>query len=119
MVSARRPAPSTTNAQPAHNLKLHKPPPPPTTPTTTPQTEVLPPVEIGSPPPDFPFKLAGFTDVSPEEFVYARTPGGNWIAAATDPSGRLYMIDEVRGVKGCADERERERDGRMEGGREG
>lgn len=80
---------------------------------------MLPPVEIGSPPPDFPFKLAGFTDVSPEEFVYARTPGGNWIAAATDPSGRLYMIDEVRGVKGCADERERERDGRMEGGREG
>jgi hypothetical protein len=56
---------------------------------------VLPPVDIGEPPKEFPFKLAGYTDVAPEEFVYARTPGGNWIAAATDPQGRLYMIDEV------------------------
>ena len=51
---------------------------------------------IGEPPADFPFKLAGFTDVAPDEFVYAKTPGGNWIAAAQDPSGRLYMIDEAR-----------------------
>ena len=57
--------------------------------------EILPPVEIGQPPADFPFKLAGYTDVSPDEFVYAKTPGGNWIAAAQDPEGRLYMIDQV------------------------
>lgn len=52
-------------------------------------------MEIGQPPKDFPFKLAGYTDVAPEEFVYAKTPGGNWVAAAQDPQGRLYMIDQV------------------------
>lgn len=57
--------------------------------------KILPPVEIGQPPADFPFKLAGYTDVAPEEFVYAKTPGGNWIAAAQDPNGRLFMIDEI------------------------
>ncbi|GBF97608.1 hypothetical protein Rsub_10744 [Raphidocelis subcapitata] len=57
--------------------------------------KVLPPVEIRDPPKDFPFQLAGYTDVAPEEFVYARTPGGNWIASATDPQGRLFMIDEI------------------------
>jgi hypothetical protein len=53
-------------------------------------------VEIGQPPKDFNFQLAGYTDIAPEEFVYAKTPGGNWIAAAQDPEGRLFMIDEVR-----------------------
>lgn len=57
--------------------------------------ELLPPVQIGQPPADFPFQLAGYTDIAPEEFVYAKTPGGHWIAAATDPQGRLYMIDEI------------------------
>jgi hypothetical protein len=61
--------------------------------------QVLPPVKIGEPPADFSFKLAGYTDIAPEEFVYAKTPGGNWIAAATDPEGRLFMIDEVRNAK--------------------
>jgi hypothetical protein len=64
-------------------------------PTCDLSAEVLPPVEIGQPPADFPFKLAGYTDVAPEEFVYAKTPGGNWVAAAQDPQGRLYMIDQV------------------------
>ncbi|KAI8466813.1 MAG: hypothetical protein J3K34DRAFT_524222 [Monoraphidium minutum] len=57
--------------------------------------KILPPVTIGSPPEAFPFALAGYTDIAPEEFVYARTPGGNWIAAAQDPDGRLFMIDEI------------------------
>eukprot|EP00877_Chromochloris_zofingiensis_P011697 jgi/Chrzof1/6781/Cz19g09070.t1 len=57
--------------------------------------KLLPPVQIGQPPADFPFQLAGYTDIAPEEFVYAKTPGGHWIAAATDPQGRLYMIDEI------------------------
>lgn len=57
--------------------------------------KILPPVQIGEPPKDFPFQLAGYTDVAPDEFVYAKTPGGNWIAAAQDPEGRLFMIDEI------------------------
>lgn len=111
VVSARRPAPLTRHAtrpQPKTYTNHHHATRNNDN-TNNPQTEVLPPVQIGSPPADFPFKLAGFTDVSPEEFVYARTPGGNWIAAATDPSGRLYMIDEVR-------RRGRGEEGRRQGG---
>jgi hypothetical protein len=57
--------------------------------------EVLPPVDIGTPPPDFPFQLAGYTDIAPEEFVYARTPQGNWVASAVDPAGRVFVIDQA------------------------
>jgi hypothetical protein len=31
--------------------------------------EILAPVQIGTPPKDFPFQLAGYTDVAPEDFV--------------------------------------------------
>lgn len=55
----------------------------------------MPPVQIGQPPAEFPFKLAGYTDVAPEDFVYAKTPGGNWVAAAQDPAGRMYLIDQA------------------------
>lgn len=71
--------------------------PPPSHHYAPPTSEILPPVEIGEPPKDFPFQLAGYTDIAPDEFVYAKTPGGNWIAAAQDPEGRLFMIDEVCG----------------------
>ncbi|KAF8066169.1 PRY2 [Scenedesmus sp. PABB004] len=57
--------------------------------------KVLPPVSVGTPPPGFPFELAGYTDVAAEDFVYARTPGGAWVAAAQDPAGRLYLIDQA------------------------
>jgi len=43
-------------------------------------SEVLPPVQIGTPPADFPFQLLGYTDVEPSDFVYAKTPGG-WVCA--------------------------------------
>lgn len=56
---------------------------------------VLPPVTLGSPPADIPFSLAGYTDVAPGDFAYARTPGGNWIAAAADETGRVYVIDQA------------------------
>jgi len=39
-------------------------------------------VQIGSPPEDFPFRLAGFTDIAAEDFVYAKTPGGGSPPAA-------------------------------------
>jgi hypothetical protein len=45
-------------------------------------SEVLPPVQVGTPPFDFPFKLAGYTDVDPNDFVYAKTPGTGQCAAA-------------------------------------
>ena len=35
--------------------------------------------------PDIPFKLVGFTDLKEEQFVYFKTPGGHWVAAAQDP----------------------------------
>ncbi|WIA13852.1 hypothetical protein OEZ85_002426 [Tetradesmus obliquus] len=57
--------------------------------------KVLPPVDIGTPPADFPFQLAGYTDIAPEEFVYARTPQGNWVASAADPGGRVFVIDQA------------------------
>lgn len=57
--------------------------------------KILPPVQIGQPPADFPFKLAGYTDMDPADFVYAKTPGGNWIAAAQDMRGRMYIIDQA------------------------
>jgi hypothetical protein len=40
-------------------------------------TEILPPVQIGTPPADFPFQLAGYTDIEPSDFVYAKTPGAH------------------------------------------
>lgn len=52
-------------------------------------------MQVGTPPADFSFQLAGYTDVSPEDFVYAQTPGGNWVAAAQDPAGRVYLIDQA------------------------
>lgn len=57
--------------------------------------KVLPPVQIGTPPADFPFQLLGYTDVEPSDFVYAKTPGGNWIASAQDMRGRVYIIDQA------------------------
>ncbi|KAJ9507477.1 hypothetical protein QJQ45_006504 [Haematococcus lacustris] len=45
--------------------------------------------------PNVPFKLLGFTDLSEDQFVYFRTPGGNWVAAAEDQQGRLFMVDEI------------------------
>lgn len=64
----------------------------------------LPPTELGpirfSDKPDIPFKLLGFTDLSEDDFVYFKTPGGNWVAAAKDDAGRLFMIDQVRGSGG-------------------
>jgi hypothetical protein len=47
--------------------------------------------------PNVPFKLLGFTDLSEDDFVYFKTAGGNWVAAAEDEAGRLFMIDEVGG----------------------
>lgn len=50
-------------------------------------------MQVGEPPKDFPFKLAGYTDVMPSDFVYAKTPGvpvclfraaGWWIAGLLD-----------------------------------
>ena len=35
--------------------------------------------------PDIPFNLVGFTDLKAEQFVYFKTPGGHWVAAAQDP----------------------------------
>lgn len=52
-------------------------------------------MDIGTPPPDIPFQLAGYTDIAPEEFVYARTPQGNWVASAADPAGRVFVIDQA------------------------
>jgi hypothetical protein len=45
--------------------------------------------------PDIPFKLLGFTDLKESDFVYFKTAGGNWLAAAEDETGRLFMIDQV------------------------
>lgn len=45
--------------------------------------------------PDVDFRLLGFTDVDKEDFVYFKTPGGNWVASAVDEQGRVYMIDEI------------------------
>eukprot|EP00798_Chlamydomonas_sp_ICE-L_P018864 gene18864-25419_t len=45
--------------------------------------------------PDIDFNLAGFTDIPPEQFVYFKTPGGNWVASAQDEEGRLFMIDQI------------------------
>mmetsp|Transcript_26196 Transcript_26196/g.57226 ORF Transcript_26196/g.57226 Transcript_26196/m.57226 type:complete len:347 (+) Transcript_26196:169-1209(+) len=45
--------------------------------------------------PDIPFKLLGFTDLKEEDFVYFKTAGGNWVGAAEDEQGRLFMIDQV------------------------
>ena len=45
--------------------------------------------------PDIPFKVLGFTDLDAKDFVYFKTPGGNWVAASEDESGRLFMIDQV------------------------
>ena len=32
--------------------------------------------------------------------MYFKTPGGNWVAASEDESGRLFMIDQV-GTASC------------------
>eukprot|EP00199_Chlamydomonas_sp_CCMP681_P006596 CAMPEP_0119107874 /NCGR_PEP_ID=MMETSP1180-20130426/12071_1 /TAXON_ID=3052 ORGANISM="Chlamydomonas cf sp, Strain CCMP681" /NCGR_SAMPLE_ID=MMETSP1180 /ASSEMBLY_ACC=CAM_ASM_000741 /LENGTH=286 /DNA_ID=CAMNT_0007093421 /DNA_START=299 /DNA_END=1159 /DNA_ORIENTATION=- len=45
--------------------------------------------------PDIPFKLLGYTDLAEKDFVYFKTAAGNWLAAAEDEEGRLFMIDEV------------------------
>lgn len=33
-------------------------------------------------------------DVPPEGFTYFKTRGGNWAAAASDPQGRMFVIDQ-------------------------
>lgn len=38
---------------------------------------------------------SAYADVPAEEFVFAKTREGHWLATAADPQGRLYMIDEL------------------------
>jgi hypothetical protein len=45
--------------------------------------------------PDIDFKLLGYTDMKAENFVYFKTPGGNWVAAGEDDQGRMFMIDQI------------------------
>lgn len=51
--------------------------------------------------PDIPFKLLGFTDLQEKDFVYFKTAGGHWVAAAEDEAGRLFMVDEVGSENGA------------------
>jgi hypothetical protein len=67
------PTPSHFPHSPTHTRLIH--PPFPALSCLHRPSEVLPPVQVGTPPFDFPFKLAGFTDVDPSDFVYAKTPG--------------------------------------------
>jgi hypothetical protein len=39
--------------------------------------------------------MLGYTDLNPDDFVYFKTPGGRWVAASEDDSGRLFMVDEI------------------------
>jgi hypothetical protein len=41
------------------------------------------------------FQMLGYTDLNPDDFVYFKTPGGRWVAASEDDSGRLFMVDEI------------------------
>ena len=70
------------------------------TPLTQPLLCWLPPLPEFAPiqfadKPDIPFNLAGYTDLAADDFVYFKTQGGFWVAAAEDESGRLFMIDQV------------------------
>ncbi|GLC36467.1 hypothetical protein PLESTB_000151400 [Pleodorina starrii] len=56
---------------------------------------VLAPIDSFGANPPVNFSLAGYTDLKAEEFVYFKTPGGRWVAAAEDEQGRFFMIDEV------------------------
>ncbi|GIL61428.1 hypothetical protein Vafri_15877 [Volvox africanus] len=56
---------------------------------------VLMPIDSFGDKPPIDFTLAGYTDLRPDEFVYFKTPGGRWVAAAEDEQGRFFMIDEV------------------------
>lgn len=38
---------------------------------------------------------ASYADVPAEEFVFAKTREGHWLATAADPQGRLFMVDEL------------------------
>ncbi len=62
-------------------------------------TSMLPCAELGpiqfAEKPNVPFKLLGFTDMNEDDFVYFKTPGGSWVAAAEDDLGRMFMIDQV------------------------
>ncbi|GFR52646.1 hypothetical protein Agub_g15238 [Astrephomene gubernaculifera] len=57
--------------------------------------KVLFPIDSFGERPPIDFSLAGYTDLTPEEFVYFKTPAGRWVAAAEDEQGRFFMIDEV------------------------
>ncbi|EFJ49095.1 hypothetical protein VOLCADRAFT_117417 [Volvox carteri f. nagariensis] len=57
--------------------------------------KVIMPIDSFGDKPPVDFTLAGYTDLKPEEFVYFKTPGGRWVAAAEDDQGRFFMIDEV------------------------
>ena len=82
------PLPSNTNTSPPTYSKKTKQQPK--------KLEIIAPLQPSNTPPrDIPFQLAGYTDVPPEQFSYMRTPGGHWVAAAQDTSGRLFMIDEI------------------------
>jgi hypothetical protein len=58
------------------------------------QRKFLGPVQFADKP-DIPFSVLGYTDLDPEDFVYFKTQGGHWVAAAEDEENRLFMIDEI------------------------
>lgn len=45
--------------------------------------------------PDIDFKILGYTDLTADDFVYFKTAGGHWVAAAEDQQRRLFMVDEI------------------------